>query len=66
MNGLIELSPLGTAQAVVGNGSTRQPEVALLEWLRQVRENLKASYNIDDQIGFVAWELALATRTRCC
>jgi exodeoxyribonuclease V alpha subunit len=58
MKGPLELSPLGTALAVVGNGSIPEPEVALLEWLRQVRENLKACYNIEDEVGFLAWELA--------
>jgi exodeoxyribonuclease V alpha subunit len=55
---LIELSPLGTALAAVGNRSIPELDLAILEWLRQVRENLRTCYNIDDEVGFLAWELA--------
>jgi exodeoxyribonuclease V alpha subunit len=58
MKGPLELSPLGTALTVVGNGSIPEPETVLLEWLRPVRENLKVCYNIEDEVGFLAWELA--------
>jgi len=54
----IELSPLGTAQTALGNGPIPEPELALLEWLRQVCENLKACYNIEGEVGVLAWELA--------
>jgi len=71
MKGPIELSPFGTARAAVtsvglaavsGFGSQSpfvpEPEIALLGWLRHVREQLRALYNLEDEIAFIAWELA--------
>ena len=56
MTELLELSPLGTAQAVL-ESETVSDEVLLLDWLWHVRENLKACYNVEDEVGFLAWEL---------
>ena len=69
MKGPIELSPFGTAGrpsrawvSAAGSGSTSasvpEPEVALLGWLGQVREPLRTLYNLEDEIAFIAWELA--------
>jgi len=73
MKGAIELSPFGTARAAVArvglateSGSASpspsavvpEPEIALLGWLGQVREPLRTLYNLDDEIAFIAWELA--------
>jgi exodeoxyribonuclease V alpha subunit len=65
----IELSPLGTALAAVANVSSTckpsssspsvpEPEIALLAWLGQVREQLRALYNLEDEVAFIAWDLA--------
>jgi len=71
MKGPSELSPFGTARAAVTTvglatdprtGSAfavvPEPEVALLEWLKKVRESLTTLYNLEDEIAFIAWELA--------
>ena len=71
MKGPIDLSPFGTARAAVATlGSAAEsrpgsafavapePEVALLDWLKKVREPLTTLYNLEDEIAFIAWELA--------
>jgi len=71
MKGPIELSAFGTARTAVAtvglatesrSGSAfavvPEPEVALLEWLKKVREPLTTLYNLEDEIAFIAWELA--------
>ena len=39
-------------------GSTAASEQDLLGWYRKIREPLKALYNLEDEIAFIAWELA--------
>jgi len=67
MKGPIELTPLGTARAAIVIGglaasstsaSIPAPEIAILGWLGQVREALRTLYNLEDEIAFIAWELA--------
>ena len=60
MRPLTELSPSGTARAVVTTvGSAGDDDAtALLAWLRPVRERLAASFNLEEEVGFLAWELA--------
>jgi hypothetical protein len=67
MKSSIELSPFGTARAAVAGGdqasgarvgSPSGSEIALLEWLEQLRVPLNTQYNLDDDIAYIAWELA--------
>jgi exodeoxyribonuclease V alpha subunit len=58
MRPLTELSPSGTARAAVATGApTGDDESALLAWLRPVRERLAASFNLEEEVAFLAWEL---------
>lgn len=59
MRPLTELSPLGTARAVVASGvpAGDDDESALLAWLRPIRERLAASFNLEEEVAFLAWEL---------
>ncbi|SIN71271.1 DNA helicase/exodeoxyribonuclease V, alpha subunit [Singulisphaera sp. GP187] len=59
MRPLTELSPFGTARAAVSAGapSGDDDETALLAWLRPVRERLAASFNLEEEVAFLAWEL---------
>jgi exodeoxyribonuclease V alpha subunit len=68
MKSAFTLSPFGTARAAaagsdqasaVGIGSLPSgPEIAFLEWVEQLREPLKTLYNMEDEIVYIAWELA--------
>jgi exodeoxyribonuclease V alpha subunit len=65
MKGPIELSPFGTARIAVtqanrpgASATDNEPERALLGWLAQVRGQLRTQYNVEDEISFIAWELA--------
>jgi len=67
MSGPIELSPLGTGKQAVAAGrgtgdATFNPapdlNAALLRWLAPIRQQLKLLYNLEDEIAFIAWELA--------
>jgi exodeoxyribonuclease V alpha subunit len=33
-------------------------EITLLDWLEQIREPLRMLYNLEDEVTFIAWELA--------
>ncbi|AGA28701.1 exodeoxyribonuclease V subunit alpha [Singulisphaera acidiphila] len=59
MRPLTELSPSGTARAVVATGlpPSEDDEAALLAWLRPVRERIAASFNLEEEVAFLAWEL---------
>lgn len=59
MRPLTELSPLGTARAAVKSGSPSENDdgASLLAWLRPVRERLAASFNLEEEVAFLAWEL---------
>jgi exodeoxyribonuclease V alpha subunit len=61
----VELSPLGTAREAITSECFHSPtdntsasQSDLLEWCSEIREPLKALYNVEDEIVFVAWELA--------
>src|SRR5271170_7777382 len=63
----VDLSPLGTArEAIDGNCPTRSPDSSaareqdLLCWYRKIRGPLKSLYNVEDEVGLIAWDL-----TRC-
>jgi exodeoxyribonuclease V alpha subunit len=67
MKSSIALSPFGTARAAVagrdpsgaaGTGIPSSAEIALLAWLEQVREPLGTLYNLEDEVAYIAWELA--------
>ena len=69
MRSSLELSPLGTARAGVlpagmaalaGTlpGCGLDPELGLLQWLLHVRRRLRELYNLEDEVAFLAWELA--------
>ncbi|WP_406699287.1 exodeoxyribonuclease V subunit alpha [Singulisphaera sp. Ch08] len=59
MRPLSELSPFGTARAAVSAGASSKgdDESALLAWLRPVRERLASSFNLEEEVAFLAWEL---------
>ena len=49
------------SQAVISLPASVTPadsELALLDWLEQLREPLKTLYNLEDEISYIAWELA--------
>jgi exodeoxyribonuclease V alpha subunit len=60
----VELSPFGTAQAAVAWGDQASvaapfgPEIALLKWIEQLCEPLRTLYNQEDEVVYIAWELA--------
>ena len=55
----IKLSPLGTARRALDNeGSVPEQDAALLDWLGQVREQIGALYNLEEEILYIAYELA--------
>ncbi len=65
MKGPIELLPFGTARMGVTqadspsvSGADDESEMVLLGWLAQVRVQLRTQYNMEDEISYVAWELA--------
>lgn len=61
MRPLTELSPFGTARAAVAMGDRADSlgeEQALLDWLRPIRERLAALFNLEEEVAFLAWELA--------
>jgi exodeoxyribonuclease V alpha subunit len=58
MKGPIVLSPLGTAREGIGVSGQPVAELDLLSWLGQVREQLKTLYNLEEEVAFLAWELA--------
>jgi exodeoxyribonuclease V alpha subunit len=67
MKASFALSPFGTARAAVAGGeraslagvpAPSEREIALLDWLEQLREPLKTLYNLEDEIAYIAWELA--------
>ncbi|WP_422927165.1 exodeoxyribonuclease V subunit alpha [Singulisphaera sp. PoT] len=54
-----DLSPLGVARASLARGHSQgDPDAELLRWLAPVRERVRTLYNLDDEIPFLAWELA--------
>jgi exodeoxyribonuclease V alpha subunit len=65
MKGSVDLSPFGTAREAVASetlppspGCTSTSAREILCWLRKVREPLRALYNLEDEIAYIAWELA--------
>ena len=67
MKNSMALSPFGTARAAIAVGdhandadvgAPSAPEIAFLEWVEQLREPLKTLYNLEDEIVYIAWELA--------
>ncbi len=64
MKSSMGLSPFGSSRvAVAGSDHTSavvpsDPEIALLEWVEQLREPLRTLFNLEDEIVYVAWELA--------
>ena len=59
MKPVVDLSPLGTARAGAKNASTLPTdEEALLNWLGPVKEQLASAYAIEEEVVFLAWELA--------
>ena len=61
----LDLSPLGTArEAICGASHSPLPasptasEQELLCWFNKIREPLRTLYNVEDEIGLIAWELA--------
>jgi exodeoxyribonuclease V alpha subunit len=64
MNGLRELSPLGTArEAMIGaiptrrDGNATASDQDLLAWYRKVQVPLQALYSVEDEVALIAWEL---------
>ena len=58
MKGPIVLSPLGTARAGIGVTGQPDAELDLLGWLGHIREQLRTLYNMEEEVAFLAWELA--------
>jgi exodeoxyribonuclease V alpha subunit len=58
MKGPIVLSPLGTAREGVGASGQLEAELDLLGWLGHIREQLTKLYNMEEDVAFLAWELA--------
>jgi exodeoxyribonuclease V alpha subunit len=58
MKGPIVLSPLGTAREGLGVSGQPEAELDLLGWLGHLRERLRTLYNMDEEVAFLAWELA--------
>ena len=61
----IDLSPLGHGargdcrlRSAPSPGQSAGAEQELLDWYRKIREPLKALYSIEDEVAFIAWELA--------
>jgi exodeoxyribonuclease V alpha subunit len=52
-----DLSPLGTARAAVAEAASSGDDEALLAWLGPVRERLAASFNLEEEVALLAWEL---------
>jgi len=54
-----DLSPLGVARAVLAESSPQADEdTELLQWLTPIRERVRTLYNLEDEVPFLAWELA--------
>ncbi len=67
MKNSIVISPYGTACTAIlrrdsaslsAGDEPSSPETNLLDWLEQLREPLKALCNMEDEIVYIAWELA--------
>ena len=67
MKNSIVISPYGTACTAIlrrdsasfsAGNEPSSPETNLLDWLEQLREPLKALCNMEDEIVYIAWELA--------
>ncbi len=59
MSGWNDLSPLGVARAALAeDGAFPSEEGALLRWLVPIRERVRTLYNLEDEVAFLAWELA--------
>ena len=59
MNPVVDLSPLGTARVGAKNASSLAgDEEALLAWLGPVRERLASAFAIEEEVVFLAWEVA--------
>lgn len=58
MKGPIVLSPLGTAREGIGLSAQPAAELDLLGWLGHIREQLRTLYNMEEEVAFLAWELA--------
>ncbi len=59
MKPVVDLSPLGTARAGAKNASTLlTDDEVLLNWLAPVRERLASEFSVDEEVVFLAWELA--------
>jgi len=58
MKGPIVLSPLGTARQGIGVSGQPVAELDLLGWLGHIREQLTKLYNMEEEVAFLAWELA--------
>ena len=61
------LSPFGTARGAVATGEAENlagvyipadHDIVLLAWIEQLREPLKTLYSLEDDIAYIAWELA--------
>src|SRR3984957_14997415 len=63
MKSSMGLSPFGSSRVAVAGGDhtsavvPSDPEIALLEWVEQLREPLRTLYNLEDEIVYIAWEL---------
>jgi exodeoxyribonuclease V alpha subunit len=58
MKPVVDLSPLGTARVGAKNASIPEGEQALLNWLAPVKERLASAFAIEEEVVFLAWELA--------
>ena len=59
MKPVVNLSPLGSARAGAKDApSLPEEEEALLHWLGPVKERLASAYAIEEEVVFLAWELA--------
>jgi exodeoxyribonuclease V alpha subunit len=59
MSPVVDLSPFGTARAdIEGTRAAGDDEAALLGWLGGVRERLVSTFAVEDEVAFLAWEVA--------